>query len=335
METHDEFEPEWVWADDEGTNVYAQGYGRHLTVIFSFSADKHNPPTSLANRVCTKYEGLETEDPASTFPTIADLHTAIWGAIRHAWPHCVSHPDLRTKLDAVVGVESIDSSVDKITWNIHSHPRFPQFVQNLADESLDTPASPGKLVDFASLIRYEQLGGRGCTTRVLLPTGESSVFKGVDFRTALQYSDDEGDKIIRNLISNWRREYNTLQQMPTYPNVLPPPPTLATIQRPDRSAMPVICGGLSPFYPGGNAASRINDSNKKGVRIALDLKAHWCANMAAAAFHTHRIAKTYHMDIKPGNFVADASDNLILCDWEQHDAPATTLAPEADATSPV
>lgn len=35
---------------------------------------------------------------------------------------------------------------------------------------------------------------------------------------------------------------------------------------------------------------------------------------------------------KPGNFVADASDNLILCDWEQHDAPATTIAPEADGT---
>jgi hypothetical protein len=38
------------------------------------------------------------------------------------------------------------------------------------------------------------------------------------------------------------------------------------------------------------------------------------------------------MDIKPDNFVADSSDNLILCDWEQHDTPATTLAPEADGT---
>ncbi|KAK0618504.1 hypothetical protein B0T17DRAFT_619088 [Bombardia bombarda] len=293
METHHEFEPEWVWADDEGTNVYAQGYGRDLTVIFSFCADKHNPPTSLANRVCTKFEGLETEDAASTFPTIEDLHAAIWGAIRHIWPHCVSHPDLRTKLDAVVGVDSVDSSVEKVTWNIYSHPLFPWFVQNLADESLGrTPTGPGNSVDFASLIRYEQLGGRGCTARVRLPTGEYSVFKGVDFRTALQYSDNEGDEIIRNLISNWRREYNTLQHLPPHPN----------------------------------------DSNKKGLRIALDLKAHWCANMAAAVFHTHRIVKTCHMDIKPGNFVADASDNLILCDWEQHDAPATTIAPEADGT---
>ena len=350
METCDKFEPEWVWADDEGTNVYAQGYGRDLTVIFSFSADKRNPPTSLANRVCTKYEGLETEDPTATFLTIRDMHAAIWGAIRHVWPRCVSHPDLRTRLDAAVAVDSMDSSLEKVTWNVYPHPLFPQFVQNLADESrkstcpcriglkIDkskvgrTPAGPADLVDFARLIRYEQLGGRGCTTRVRLPKGEYAVFKGVDFRTALQYSDSEGDKVIRNLIRTWRREYNTLQQIPAHPNVLPPPPMLATIRWPDSSAPLVFCGALFPFYPGGSAASRIEESNKKGTRIPLHLKAHWCADMAATIFHTHRIAKTYHMDIKPGNFVADTSDNLVLCDWEQHDAPATTLAPEADGT---
>lgn len=134
METHNEFVPEWVWVDDEGTNVYAQGHEQDLTVI-SFGADKNKPPTSLANRVCTKYEGVDTEDPAATFPTINDLHAAIWGAIRHIWPHCVSHDDLRTKLDAVVAVDSIDSSLEKVTWSVYSYPLFPRFVQNLADES--------------------------------------------------------------------------------------------------------------------------------------------------------------------------------------------------------
>lgn len=128
METRNGFEPEWVWVDDEGTNAYAQGYGQDLTVIFSFSVDKNKPPTSLANRVCTKYEDIDTEDPAATFPTIKDLHDAIWGAIRHVWPHCVSRADLRTKLDAVVAVDSIDSSIEKVTWSIYSHPLFPRFV---------------------------------------------------------------------------------------------------------------------------------------------------------------------------------------------------------------
>jgi hypothetical protein len=134
MGTHDAFEPEWIWADDEGTNIYAQGYGGDRTVIFSFSAHKSTPPTSLANRVCTKYEEIETEDPADTFPTIDHFHAAIWGAIRHVWPHCVSNSELN-KLDAVVGIDSIDSSIEKVEWKIYSHPLFPRFIQNLADES--------------------------------------------------------------------------------------------------------------------------------------------------------------------------------------------------------
>ncbi|KAH6982340.1 hypothetical protein BKA56DRAFT_585724 [Ilyonectria sp. MPI-CAGE-AT-0026] len=81
--------------------------------------------------------------------------------------------------------------MEKVTWKIYSHPLFSQFVQNLADESLGrTPAGAGSSVDFASLIRYQQLGGRGCATRVRLPTGEYSVFKGVDFRTALDVTED-------------------------------------------------------------------------------------------------------------------------------------------------
>ncbi|RMZ80383.1 hypothetical protein DV738_g2782, partial [Chaetothyriales sp. CBS 135597] len=290
METNDKFEPEWIWIDDEGSNVYAQGYGRSRTVIFSFSADNHNPPTSLGNRVCTKYEGIETKDEAATFPTIKDMRDAIWGAIRHVWPRYLSHPGLGTGLDTVVAVDSIDSSIEKVTWKVYSHPLFPRFIQNLASES--------------------------------------------HFRTALQHSDnnESDDEFFRHLIRNWWREYNTLQQLPPHPNVLRPPQLLATIQWPSYSASPVFCGALFPFYPGGSVASRIEDSNKKGVRIPLLLKAHWCADMATAVFHTHRIAKTYHKDIKPGNFVADASDNLILCDWELLDAPATTLAPEADGT---
>ncbi|KAK6342224.1 hypothetical protein TWF730_001702 [Orbilia blumenaviensis] len=339
-EAQDKFEPEWIWPDDEGTNVYAQGYGRDLTVIFSFSSDKRNPPTSLANRLYTKYEELnaddeiENEDPATTFPTINEAHTAIWRAIHHIWPQCISQPDLRTRLDSVVRVDSVDGSIEKISWDIYSHPLFPKFVQNLADKSLgDISGDLDTAVDFTSLVRYEQLGGRGCTTRVRLPGVDGYwAFKGVDFRTALHYSDNEGDSIIRNLIYTWHQECNTLQRLPSHPNILPPPQKLVTLKWPDGLAQPVICGALSPFYPGGTLASRIEESNKTGVRISLELKARWCANMAAAMLHTHRVAKTYHKDLKPGNFVADENDNLILCDWEQQDANPVTLAPEADRT---
>lgn len=54
--------------------------------------------------------------------------------------------------------------------------------------------------------------------------------------------------------------------------------------------------------------------------------------MAAAIAHTHLVAHTYHMDIKPGNFLLDEDSNLVLIDWEQSGAPVTTAAPEVDGT---
>ena len=54
--------------------------------------------------------------------------------------------------------------------------------------------------------------------------------------------------------------------------------------------------------------------------------------MAAALPHTHFVAHTYHMDIKPGNFILDQNLDLVLIDWEQSDAPVTTAAPEIDGT---
>jgi thiamine kinase-like enzyme len=49
--------------------------------------------------------------------------------------------------------------------------------------------------------------------------------------------------------------------------------------------------------------------------------------MSLAIAHTHRVMRTFHMDIKPGNLIVDDEENLLLIDWEQSGAPATTLAP--------
>ncbi len=86
--------------------------------------------------------------------------------------------------------------------------------------------TPGAaVIDFAKLIRYEQLGGHGCATRVRLPgagVDEFFVFKGMDFRTFLAHSADEGDGLIEHLIQGWRNSDKLLQAMPPHPNVLPP-----------------------------------------------------------------------------------------------------------------
>ncbi|KLU91961.1 hypothetical protein MAPG_10909 [Magnaporthiopsis poae ATCC 64411] len=95
-----------------------------------------------------------------------------------------------------------------------------------------------------------------------------------------------------------------------------------TITRPNGDGTPVVCGSLQPFYSHGDAGGAIEESNKSGQKIPPELKAKWCGDMAEAVAYTHRVAKTYHMDIKPGNFlIADGEKRLVLCDREQPTPP--------------
>ncbi|CAI0652908.1 unnamed protein product [Colletotrichum noveboracense] len=305
-----DFHPEWIWGDDAETTVFAQGYGNDRTIIFSFSLDASKPPTSLANRICACMHGIEVDDASKSFKDSAAMREALWNAVRDVWSACstdkrVSQPDV---VFAVDHHDDASSSIGKTTL-------LPN------DEQ----------VEFASIVRYDQLGGRGCATRIRRMDKSSKdfmVFKGIDFRTFLTYADDEGDKTIRHMIHGWHRSNNLLRNIPKHPNVLPAPSKLVTYG----SQGGVVCGTLQPFYVGGDLGSRIENSNALRSRIPLATKVRWCTDMAAAVAHTHRQAKTYHMDIKPGNFLIDQDGNLVLGDWEQTDAPTTTIAPEADGT---
>ena len=116
-----------------------------------------------------------------------------------------------------------------------------------------------------------------------------------------------------------------------HPNIMAPAQTLVTTCKPGDNR-PVVCGSLYPFFSNGSLDSHIEKNNQSGERIRLSRKALWCYEMAAAIAHTHFVARTYHMDIKPGNFLLDADFHLVLIDWEQSDAPVTTAAPEIDGT---
>lgn len=115
--------------------------------------------------------------------------------------------------------------------------------------------------------------------------------------------------------------------MQRHPNIMTPTQTLVTICKPSDDR-PFVCGSLYPFIQNGSLASKIEQSNESSGRMPLSCKAQWCYQMAAAVAHTHFVAHTYHMDIKPGNFLLDGDSNLVLIDWEQSDAPITTAAPK-------
>ncbi|KAF0326611.1 nima-related kinase 5 [Colletotrichum asianum] len=329
-----DFHPEWIWGDDAETTVFAQGYGNDRTIIFSFSLDASKPPTSLANRICACMHGIEVDDDAKSFKDSAAMREALWNAVRNVWSAC-STDERASQPDIIFAVDHHDdgSSSNDVRWNAYSQPLFQRYISYLRDNEIGkTPLLPNdEQVEFASIVRYDQLGGRGCATRIRRMDKSSEdfmVFKGIDFRTFLTYADDEGDKTIRHMIHVWHRSNNLLRNMPKHPNVLPAPSKLVTYGSQDG----VVCGTLQPFYVGGDVGSRIEKSNALRTRIPLATKVRWCTDMAAAIAHTHRQAKTYHMDIKPGNFLIDQDGNLVLGDWEQTDAPTTTIAPEADGT---
>ncbi len=149
-----------------------------------------------------------------------------------------------------------------------------------------------RTVDFATLIRYETLGGHGCATRVRLPSApadEFYVFKGIDFRTFLQHT-DETNSVVHYLVSSWHRSGNLLLKMPRHANILPPPVALVTLSSPEDNAVQGVCGSLQPLYRCGDVGACIDKSNKSNERIPIGLKASWCVDMAAAVAHTHRVA---------------------------------------------
>ena len=151
------------------------------------------------------------------------------------------------------------------------------------------------------------------------------MFKGIDFRTFLAHTNDEdgGDGTVRYLIRCWHHADNLLLRIPPHPNIMPPPITFVTIGFSNNP--PVIYSSLQPLYPGRDVGERLEESNRKGERLPLELKAHWCANMAIAIAHVHRIAHTYHMDIKPGNFIVNGNSCYRLClrAWLDYAQPIT------------
>ncbi|KAL3469848.1 hypothetical protein BJX99DRAFT_264770 [Aspergillus californicus] len=319
------FTAEWVWGDDAETTVYAQGHGSGLTVIFRFKLDRERPSTSLANRIVTCYHELHAESPGDSFPGRESMREKLWDAVEQVGPRCIEHPSI-AGVDVVVDIDV------------------------LPNESATTQTylqSPSKTIDFDSLTRFEQLGGRGCATKVQTEPNSKDffVFKGADFRTFLTYYDEvergssdteEEEDDFTNLLKAWHHSNEILTHIPAHPNIIPSPTTFVTMQESPatrtRDKMPVVCGCLYPYYANGDMGSRIETSSATGNPISLALKARWCYEMATAIKHAHLVAHTYHMDIKPGNFLVDDNEHLLLINWDQSDAPCTTLAPEADGT---
>ncbi|KAI1175975.1 kinase-like domain-containing protein [Nemania sp. FL0916] len=329
---------EWIWGNDLETVVFAQAFGHEKTLIFRFTLDNTQPSQSLTTRIVNCYHDLAVHSPSATFPNRLSMRMAIWSAVATVWSECSDNPTVQDP-DIVIDVYDLDStdfgSTDlplRTAWALCRENLFNDYINLLLPPS-QLAVQPVDTVDFKSLIRLNQLGGRGCTTLVHTPSDPLSqfVFKGIDFRTFLN-SYESGH--IHEEVKIFYRSMELVSNMPRHPNIIGPAQIVVTICK-HGDDRPFVCGSLYPFLPNGSLASHIEKNNASGERIALSCKAQWCYQMAAAVAHTHFVAHTFHMDLKPGNFLLDADSSLVLIDWEQSDAPVTTAAPEIDGTCDV
>lgn len=321
---------EWIWGNDLETVVFAQAFGHEKTLIFRFTLD-NTQRSSLATRIVNCYHGVTSDSTSPTFSNRLSMRMAIWSAIATVWVECSDKPSIKEP-DVVIDVYDLGLTdlAPNITWSICHENLFNDYVDLLLPHSRLSVKQPMDTVDFKSLIRLNQLGGRGCTTLVhtLSEPQSKYVFKGIDFRTFLN-SYETGH--IQEEVKIYYRSTELVRNMPRHPNIMAPAQVLVTICK-HGDDRPFVCGSLYPFLPNGNLAGHIEKNHESGERIPLSNKAQWCYQMAAAVAHTHFVAHTYHMDIKPGNFLLDADSSLVLIDWEQSDAPVTTAAPEIDGT---
>ncbi|KAF7867352.1 hypothetical protein EAF04_005435 [Stromatinia cepivora] len=326
--------PDSIWGDNENeTNVYAQVLGQGRALIFRFHLNINNLRQSLSNRIVSCYHDLEVSNEAFTFQDRGAMRSAIWSTIATIWPSCITEPAI---LEPGTVIDLTSNETGEIIWLAYREPLFNQYLdllRNIKPSDLVAQYHSPRIIDISEVVLLEAMGGRGCCKRVRVQAGSGEpsiyVFKGIDFQTYLQLHDDD-DEFAHTMVETWRRSSKLIAGIPPHPNIQSPPEILVSVRSSDVNS--VLMGHLSTFFPRGDLSTVIAAANSTGTQISQQQKAKWCHQMSLAIAHTHRVMHTFHMDIKPGNFIVDNEESLILIDWEQSGAPATTLAPEADGT---
>jgi len=52
---------------------------------------------------------------------------ALRDAVQRVWPQCLGGPGI-SRLDAIVQVDSVDGSSERLTWRVYHHPLFLRLV---------------------------------------------------------------------------------------------------------------------------------------------------------------------------------------------------------------
>lgn len=247
------------------------------------------------------------------------------------WGLCTEHPFV-TAPDVTVGI--YEDAKQQMHWRVSHESLYDQYMTSLLPVSNSFKCGDVQLqvhdtIDFSRLAQIRHLGGRGRSVVVRRSSCSESleVFKGVNFGTLLESPSD-----FQHQMEACYHEIRTISLLQEHPHITAPPKTFVTVTRLGNDQRAFVCGALYPFMEHGTLDDQIQHMAAVEARLPLLEKAKWCFQMASAITHTNFIAHTFHMDIKPANFLLNTHKDLLLIDGEQSGVALYTLAPEADGS---
>lgn len=220
-----------------------------------------------------------------------------------------------------------------------THQLMPlaDFITQLGDQGIPIQVLDFQIVEVSDLSIIQSLPGLNEAKVVCIDQFRASqasapkpmyVFKGADFRA---WREREGierpwEKYKRALYEEHSliEELTILCALPAHPNIIPRPPILAVTGASRR-----IVGFLQPLRTKQTIEEQVAMANREDRRIALATKAKWCLGMAEGLFHVHRTARSFHMDMKPGNVLIEDDGTPRIIDWQQQGLCRATHPPEA------
>lgn len=319
-----------IWGGHVGFQVFAEALYQGVRCIFRYSTD----PTlkqSLQSRIVTYYHKHSAADATETFADKKEFEGAVLRSMTRCWNSCYSHPCLDLP-DVVIEIYEDESGM--LQWRLSHLSIYEDYLQQLRPlkQVLSEPVPKDAYKDLHTisieeLIYYGGFAGRGNTKLVGLRSNQSPdwVFKGLDFVKYLMTGSDFQDR--RDACYH---EIRTILTLPSYPTIISK--NMVFVRAAERSLEPGICGALYPYMKDGTLKDEVNRATKFNIRLELAEKAKWCSQMTSAILHTHYLAQTYHMDVRPSKFLIDDKRDIILIDWEQSGASRCTIAPEADGS---
>ncbi|KAH0495056.1 hypothetical protein TgHK011_008628 [Trichoderma gracile] len=317
-----------IWGNDSESQVFAHAHNATgLSLTFRITQNAAQQPQAFANRIVARFHDLPVSSSTATFPDITSMRKALGDAIRRAWPSCVY---AAAAPDAVVDLFDDGDGVDG-KWRVrYERMLYREYldallpVEDFFPDMHSASKEAIKLIDSNDVVLVHRLPGRGTSSLVHLSSEPNSLYamKTIDFTDLL----DSHEEFTYNRNSLYH-SIKLISSIPPHPNIQPPPRILVTTNHQDQV---LLQGTLYPYMTQGTLDTQITTAQETRSRINLRNKARWCLQMSRALLHTHHIAKTFHMDIKPANFLVNDEGHAVLIDWEQSGAPWYTLAPEAN-----